>query len=164
MDVAFVGYIVTVFATVFVLDVDAEEVPDGAAPVVEGAFRYVHAPADVIAEPASVQFLEGYAVCLIDGIYHPYVFAYKALSPVVVHDYNYFLMQRYIKGTPYRGRGLFFCHVIDHEFFINYLISRLLLQIFFFIIRIICIISINLLLKNNQCNLWSFYLSSFSSN
>lgn len=134
MDVAFIGYIVTVFSTVLVLYVDAEEVPDGAAPVVEGAFRYVLAPADVIAEPSPVQFLEGYAVCLIDGIYHPYVFAYKALSPVVVHDYYYFLMQRYIKGTPYRGRGLFF------------------------IIRIICIISINLLLKNNhcnQCNLWS---------
>ena len=91
-DVLHIIYIVAVFATILIDDVDAEHVPDHISPVVEGALGNLHAPADVrVAEPFLVQLLEGNLLRPMDGLNHPYVFADEALSSVVVyHLFNHF--------------------------------------------------------------------------
>ena len=61
--------------------------------------------ADVIIAPFLIQFFERNLLRAADCLYHPDIFAYKALSSVVVHIFFVFL-QTYEKGTPDSGRGL----------------------------------------------------------
>jgi hypothetical protein len=77
---------------VFVDDIDAKHVPDNVPPIIEGAFGNFHTSADVcISEPSFVQFLEGNFLPATNGLYHPDVFIYQALSSFVIsHIFSFF--------------------------------------------------------------------------
>ena len=75
-DVLLVLNVVTILATSFISDVDAEHIPDDITPVVEGALGNIDTSADVISQPQLVQFFERDFTLAIDGFYHPDIFAY----------------------------------------------------------------------------------------
>ena len=75
-DVVLVLDEVAVVAATLVLDVEAEHVADGVAPVVERAQRQVQAAADVgIVAPSFVDRLEREALGAVDGLDEPHIFA-----------------------------------------------------------------------------------------
>ena len=66
---------------------------DYITPVVEGALGNIDPSADVISQPQLVQFFKRDFTLAIDGFYHPDVFAYQALSSIVVHFSMIFLQK-----------------------------------------------------------------------
>ncbi len=82
---------------VFVDDVDAERVPDGVSPIVEGALGQSLSAADVdVALPAFVQGFEGDFFTLVDCFDYPDVFADK----ILVGHFVVFLEVRDGRASP----------------------------------------------------------------